>query len=299
MNSLCGACTYLRCLRAITCDIGFALFSCRPAVIRVVRSVVRYRSAPSGVLAVCALRRGAQRLAHLPRAFLPRAFVSSPRAGRGPRRVDHFAHQRQQCLPLLQVKRIAPGHLAEQCLLELVLHLEARWGENQILDPAVSGVRLAPGKPTLLERVSDHGDERRVAVHALAEFLHGHGRVEPVHCLGAEHGHAELLRYLLGAMHRVGHQLGQGVEDVLVQLVASWTPGHCCLLPPCRSARRLRWFCLRAWLSSLDAGSGHLVFRVFLGAPCLARLPCSAYLVFLKTRYVPQQLSSSNLCHIA
>src|SRR5207244_4082816 len=32
--SLCSACAYLRRSRAIRCDIGFALFSCRLAVIR-------------------------------------------------------------------------------------------------------------------------------------------------------------------------------------------------------------------------------------------------------------------------
>ena len=45
-----------------------------------------------------------------------------------------------------------------------------------------------------------------------------------------ETGTPKTLRELLAALHEMADELGHGIKDVLIELVATWTPAHC--LPP-------------------------------------------------------------------
>jgi hypothetical protein len=88
-------------------------------------------------------------------------------------------------------------------------------------------VRLAPGQAALLQHVGDQSDEGRVAVHPLAQFLHGHRAIQGVQRLDERRRDPEALCELLGLPDDPPDQLEEAASDLDGLLLCGGLIGHC------------------------------------------------------------------------
>src|ERR1039457_7261435 len=110
-----------------------------------------------------------------------------------------------------------PGGRAR--LFYLLLQFLAGGGEDEPLNPAVTGIAFPRGQSAFLQHVRDACHERRVTVHPPSKVLHGQRPVEHVQRLDEEGRHLEGLGHPLAPGQEFGDQPDYRVENVEVELV--------------------------------------------------------------------------------
>jgi len=130
---------------------------------------------------------------------------------------EHLADQGKKLRALSVIKPGAPRHPGGKLGLQPLLQVAALAGQDQVLDPAVAGVRRAPGQAPLLQHVRDGRDERRVAVHPAAHFLHRHRGVQDVQRLDEDGRDGQPLRDPVDLADDAPGQLGHAFLDLGVE----------------------------------------------------------------------------------
>src|ERR1022692_1143397 len=137
----------------------------------------------------------------------------------GAQRRGHLADQREQAVALIGAERRAPRHAGQDRLFYLLLQFLAGRGEDEPLNPAVTGIAFPRGQSAFLQHVRDACHERRVTVHPPSKVLHGQRPVEHVQRLDEEGTHLEGLGHPLAPGQEFGDQPDYRVENVEVELV--------------------------------------------------------------------------------